>query len=117
MEESLENLGEHSYRRLPASVKKKGYDMVQIRRGARAVVYSGAADGTVLKYETFIIKKHDGRNFGGVLVAPAEYWPGDESYGDWAWNWGAWKGGLEEALRKFEEIEAGVNEKTENNAD
>lgn len=87
--------------------------MVQVRRGERAVVYSGAQDGKILKYETFLLRKHDGRKFGEIDVPPAEYWPGDESYGDWAWNWGMWTGGLRAAMKRFEELEAGMKEKTE----
>lgn len=101
------------YKPLPLQAKKKGYDLVQIKRGNKAVVYSGASDGQILKYETFLIKKHDGRKFGELVVDPAEYFPGDECFGLWAWSFGAWKGGMEAALRKFDENEAGKIEEQE----
>ena len=93
------------YSPLPLSVRKRGFDFVQIKRGKKACVYSGASDGEILKYETFLIKRHDGRKFGDTEVAPAEYFPNDENFGLWAWCYGVATGGKEAAILKFNNIE------------
>lgn len=75
---------ENHYKPLPKTVTKKGYLMTQMRRGTRAAMYSGSQDGDVLKYEVFHIKRSEGREFRGIKTEPAEYFPGDESFGSWA---------------------------------
>jgi hypothetical protein len=96
-----------TYRPLPLIVRKKGWDMEQLKRGARAAIYSGSQDGAVLRWEVFMIKHHEGREIRGVKIEPAEYFPGDESFGAWSWAYGPSTGGLVAAERRFAELEAG----------
>jgi hypothetical protein len=81
--------------------------MEQVRRGSRAAIYSGAQDGKVMRWEVFLIKHHEGREIAGVKMEPAEYFPGDEAFGTWAWTTSPITGGLAAAERRFAEIEAG----------
>lgn len=102
------------YKQLPEIYRKKGWDYELIVRGNRAVVYSGASDGEIMKYEVFLIKKHDGRKFGELAIPPSEYFPGDEQFGIWAWCFSAQSRGKYLAMQRFEELESGNRKEEEN---
>lgn len=95
---------------LPQFKKRNGYLFEQVVRGARAVVYSGSQAEGILKYEVFLIRvaKEYHPTWGDVIPAH-EYFPSDEAFGVTAWTWGIHTGGLEYAMRKFNELENETN--------
>lgn len=76
---------------LAETYRKNSYGFKLVKREDDVAIYSQHEPTTdeIVAYEVFIVRRHDGLNFGGVKTEPAEYGPSNEewgSYGYTVWN-------------------------------
>lgn len=88
---------------LPIKLHKNTYDYTQILRGERSCIYEQRDEGPVVYYEVFLIRIKPERTIKGKKIPAKEWFPHDEAFGDWAWNFRNY----EEALWRFKELEEG----------
>jgi len=105
-----------TYEKLPQTKSKNGYEYVQVCRSDKAAVYEQKIEkeingevGKTVGYEVFLIKvqkgysliqKH-GKKKGQVYnYPPSEMFPGNESFGDWAWSFNS----KNAAMVKFDNV-------------
>ena len=104
------------FEKLPKTKSKNGYAYCQIKRNDKVALYEQRVEkeingevGTIVGYEVFLItvgkpyslvQKH-GKKKGEVYNYPAaEKFPGNESFGDWAFAYCS----KDAALAKFNEL-------------
>jgi len=84
-------------------MRKNGFAYTQVCRGEKSCVYAqGVSDNTAC-YEVFLIKITPGHYFKGKIIEAHERFPHNEAFGSWAWTFLSY----EEALERFNELEAG----------
>lgn len=73
---------------LPLEFKGRGsqkeFQFTQLKRKENIALYK-KSDGICHYYETIIVKAHDGLRFGGNTIEPAEFYPGDNQFGNFGW--------------------------------
>lgn len=75
------------YRVIPTEFRKKGFTYKQIKREGMKAIFSQTRTGTELKnYEVVKLGRHNGYVMGGVMIAPAETYPGSSLWGICAWT-------------------------------
>ena len=93
---------------LETTIKKNGFTYTQIKRNERAALYEQAtATGTVIGYEVFRIRSHNGYTLAGQTFPPAEMFPNNEAFGTWAWAYrpaSEWGGVPVRAEAKYREL-------------
>jgi len=87
------------YKTIPTQFKKKGFTYTQLKReGARAIFEQTRPGSSLNNYEVVKIGRHNGYVMGGVMIAPAETYPGSSLWGITAWTCTS----LEDATKRYE---------------
>ena len=77
----------NEYKTIPTQFKKKGFVYTQLKReGNRAIFQQTRAGSALNNYEVVKIGKHNGYLMGGVMIEPAETYPGSSLWGICAWT-------------------------------
>jgi len=72
---------------IPTAFKKKGFTYTQLKReGARAIFQQTRAGSSLNNYEVVKIGRHNGYLMGGVMIEPAETYPGSSLWGITGWT-------------------------------
>jgi len=75
------------YKMIPTAFKKKGFTYTQLKReGARAIFQQTRAGSSLNNYEVVKIGRHNGYLMGGVMIEPAETYPGSSLWGITGWT-------------------------------
>lgn len=75
---------------LDTKIHYKGFDLTQISRDGNIAVYSQVWQGCKnpsTAYEVIKIQSHKGMERFGKVYPPAEYYPGDKSWGNSGWTY------------------------------
>ena len=89
------------YKVIPAEFKKKGFTYKQVKRdGMKAIYNQTRADSSLNNYEVVKIGRHNGYVMGGVMIEPAETYPGSSLWGITAWTCCS----IDEALKRYEAL-------------
>ncbi len=88
---------------LPQIMRKNGFTYIQVHRGEISCIYAQGVSEIILGYEVFLIKITPSHHFKGKLIDAHERFPHNEAFGRWAWTFLSY----EEALERFNELEAG----------
>ena len=89
------------YKVIPAEFKKKGFTYKQVKRdGMKAIYNQTRADSSLNNYEVVKLGRHNGYLMGGVMIEPAETYPGSSLWGITAWTCCS----IDEALVKYSNI-------------
>lgn len=89
----METTSPIEYKPIPLEFKgrasQKEFEFKQIKRSGDIAIYE-KKDGEIIFYEVIVIQRHNGRTMpGGVFVEPAEFYPGDSSFGLYGWCFAA----------------------------
>ena len=91
------------YKTIPTSFKKKGFVYNQLKREGKRAIYQQTRMGSSLNnYEVVKIGRHNGYLMGGVMIAPAETYPGSSLWGITAWTCCS----IEESLKRYETLDS-----------
>ena len=85
---------------LEESFTSKGFKLQQIKRDGDVAIYKKQLDDPEAyssHYEVITIKKHNGYEIAGVKMPPAEMYPSDSQWGDWAFTCTS----IEDANKRF----------------
>ena len=89
------------YKTIPAQFKKKGFTYTQLKREGKRAIFQQTREGSSLNnYEVVKIGKHNGYLMGGVMIEPAETYPGSSLWGITGWTCCS----IDEALKRFEAL-------------
>jgi hypothetical protein len=89
------------YKTIPTQFKKKGFNYTQLKReGARAIFEQTQEGSAVHNYEVVKIGRHNGYLMGGVMIEPAETYPGSSLWGITAWTCNS----LEAAMQRYDAL-------------
>ena len=89
------------YKMIPTAFKKKGFTYTQLKReGARAIFQQTRAGSSLNNYEVVKIGKHNGYLMGGVMIEPAETYPGSSLWGITAWTCSS----IDAAMTRYEAL-------------
>lgn len=87
------------YKTIPTAFKKKGFTYTQLKReGARAIFQQTRMGSTINNYEVVKIGKHNGYLMGGVMIEPAETYPGSSLWGITGWTCTS----IDDAMQRYE---------------
>ena len=105
-----------TYEKLPKTKSKNGYEYVQVCRSPNVAVYEQKVEkeingevGQTVGFEVFqirvqkgysLVQKHGNKKGQVYTYPPSEMFPGNESFGDWAWSFMS----KSAAMAKFEEL-------------
>ena len=87
-------------------LRKNGLTYTQVLRGHRSALYELMVSESEKRYEVFKIRIKPKRKINGMILEAREKFPGNEDFGYTAWVYGT----LDEAKRKFNEIEKEAKE-------
>ena len=91
------------YKTIPTQFKKKGFVYNQLKREGKRAIYQQTRMGSSLNnYEVVKIGRHNGYTMGGVIIAPAETYPGSSLWGITAWTCCS----IDEALKRYETLDS-----------
>ena len=91
------------YKTIPTQFKKKGFTYTQLKReGKKAIFQQTRADSSLNNYEVVKIGRHNGYLMGGVMIEPAETYPGSSLWGITAWTCQS----IDEALKRYETLDS-----------
>ena len=85
---------------LEESFTSKGFKLQQIKRDGDVAIYKKQLDDPEAEsshYEVIAIKRHNGYEIAGVKMPPAEMYPSDSQWGDWAFTCTS----IEDANKRF----------------
>ena len=89
---------------LEESFTSKGFKLQQVKRDGDIAIYKKQLDDPECEnyhYEVIAIKRHNGYEIAGVKMPPAEMYPSDSQWGDWAFTCTT----IEDANRRFGELQ------------
>jgi len=89
---------------LEESFTSKGFKLQQIKRDGDVAIYKkklDEAENDNYHYEVIAIKKHNGYEIAGVKMPPAEMYPSDSQWGDWAFTCTS----IEDANKRFDYLQ------------
>lgn len=92
---------------LPLKIRKNGFEYTQVLRRTRSCVYRQEVSPDLNYYEVFLLRIKPERIFQGKKIEAREWFPHNESFGEWAWTFRI----FEEALWRFKELEEGKTQK------
>ena len=97
------NIETTEYKTIPTSFKKKGFTYNQLKREGKRAIFQQTREGSSLNnYEVVKIGRHNGYLMGGVMIAPAETYPGSSLWGITAWTCCS----IDEALKRYETLDS-----------
>ena len=89
---------------LEESFTSKGFKLQQVKRDGDVAIYKKQLDDPESEnhhYEVIAIKRHNGYEIAGVKMPPAEMYPSDSQWGDWAYTCNT----IEDATKRFNELQ------------
>jgi len=89
------------YKVIPTQFKKKGFNYSQLKRDGMKAIYQQTRDDSSLNnYEVVKLGRHNGYLMGGVMIEPAETYPGSSLWGITAWTCCS----IDEALKRYDAL-------------
>jgi len=88
---------------LEESFTSKGFKLQQVKRDGDVAIYKKQLDDGESEnyhYEVIAIKRHNGYEIAGVKMPPAEMYPSDSQWGDWAYTCST----IEDANNRFNQL-------------
>lgn len=90
------------YKVIPTEFKKKGFNYKQVRReGMKAIYLQTRDDSQMSNYEVVKLGRHNGYVMGGVLIEPAETYPGSSLWGITGWTCSS----IDDALKRYNQLD------------
>jgi hypothetical protein len=89
---------------LEESFTSRGFKLQQVKRDGDVAIYKKQLDDPESEnhhYEVIAIKRHNGYEIAGVKMPPAEMYPSDSQWGDWAFTCT----NIEDANKRFGELQ------------
>ena len=89
---------------LEESFTSKGFKLQQVKRDGDIAIYKKQLDDPECEnyhYEVIAIKRHNGYEIAGVKMPPAEMYPSDSQWGDWAFTCNT----IEDANKRFNQLQ------------
>jgi hypothetical protein len=91
----------NEYKTIPTQFKKKGFVYTQLKReGNRAIFQQTRAGSALNNYEVVKIGKHNGYLMGGVMIEPAETYPGSSLWGITGWTCTS----IDDAMKRYDDL-------------
>ena len=91
----------NEYKTIPTQFKKKGFTYTQLKReGNRAIFQQTRAGSALNNYEVVKIGKHNGYLMGGVMIEPAETYPGSSLWGITGWTCTS----IDDAMKRYDDL-------------
>jgi hypothetical protein len=100
-----------THKPIPLTFRKDGFDFTQLQRLGDWCLYSKTKTGFKSTFfEVMRILTHDGREIAGQKIEPAEYLPGNESWGNYGFSFSQ-----REVATRFLEAKAGETKQSHGN--
>jgi hypothetical protein len=90
-----------THKTIPTTFKKKGFVYHQLKRdGMKAIFQQTKAGSSLSNYEVVKLGRHNGYLMGGVMIEPAETYPGSSLWGITAWTCCS----IDDAMKRYERL-------------
>jgi len=91
----------NDYKTIPSVFKKKGFTYTQLKREGNRAIFQQTREGSSLNnYEVVKIGKHNGYLMGGVMIEPAETYPGSSLWGITGWTCTS----IDDAMKRYDDL-------------
>jgi hypothetical protein len=88
-----------THKPIPTQFNKKGFTYTQLKREGNRAIFQQTRKGSSLNnYEVVKIGRHNGYTMGGVMIEPAETYPGSSLWGITGWTCTS----IDQALQRYE---------------
>ena len=76
-----------TYKTIPAQFHKKGFQYNQLKRDGMKAIFQQTKQGSIMNnYEVVKLGRHNGYTMGGMMIEPAETYPGSSLWGIAGWT-------------------------------
>ena len=91
----------NDYKTIPSVFKKKGFTYTQLKREGNRAIFQQTREGSSLNnYEVVKIGRHNGYLMGGVMIEPAETYPGSSLWGITGWTCTS----IDDAMKRYDDL-------------
>ena len=91
-----------THKPIPTQFNKKGFTYTQLKREGNRAIFQQTREGSSLNnYEVVKIGRHNGYVMGGVMIEPAETYPGSSLWGITGWTCTS----IDQALQRYEAMD------------
>ena len=91
----------NDYKTIPSVFKKKGFTYTQLKREGNRAIFQQTREGSCLNnYEVVKIGRHNGYLMGGVMIEPAETYPGSSLWGITGWTCTS----IDDAMKRYDDL-------------